>query len=86
MHQVASLHGGYFLLPEIFQMSDVVLQYHRLIQIRLRNLAREALKAGHTLPPAAHRLFAIWFASGVPAFLAVLTILWLMLARPEIAL
>ena len=65
---------GAFWLPVVF------------IQIRLRNLAREALEGGHALPRQARRLFAIWFACGVPAFFAVLTILWLMLARPDIAL
>jgi uncharacterized membrane protein len=65
---------GAFWLPVVF------------IQIRLRNLAHEALEGDHALPRHAHRLFAIWFACGVPAFFAVLTILWLMLARPDIAL
>lgn len=64
---------GAFWLPVVF------------IQIRLRDLARSALADGQDLPRRAHRLFAIWFACGFPAFFAVLTILWLMLARPEIA-
>ena len=54
------------------------------IQIRLRNLAIQARTDGAALPPAAHRLFAIWFACGFPAFFAVLAILWLMLARPAL--
>ncbi len=65
---------GVFWLPVVF------------IQIRLRNLARDAMTTGQNLPRQAHRLFAIWFACGFPAFFAVLTILWLMLARPEITL
>ena len=52
------------------------------IQIRLRNLAREAAAAGEALPPAYHRLWRVWFALGFPAFGAVLGILWLMLAKP----
>ena len=63
---------GAFWLPVVF------------IQIRLRDLARKALAEGQALPRRAHRLFAIWFACGFPAFVAVLSILWLMLARPEL--
>lgn len=54
------------------------------IQIRLRDLAREAAAAGAPLPPRYHRLFRIWFACGFPAFFSVMAILWLMLNKPEI--
>lgn len=54
------------------------------IQLRLRNLARAAAAADRPLPTRYHRLFAIWFACGVPAFAAVLAIVWLMLARPDL--
>ena len=54
------------------------------IQIRLRNLARTAHATSTQLPPDYFRLFKIWFACGLPAFAAVLTIVWLMLARPEL--
>jgi uncharacterized membrane protein len=56
------------------------------IQIRLRNLAREAAASGAPLPARYHRLYRIWFAFGFPAFFAVLGIFWLMLTRPTIAL
>ena len=56
------------------------------IQIRMRNLAREAARTATPLPAAYDRLFRVWFACGVPAFAAVLTILWLMLKRPGIVL
>ncbi|KXF89867.1 DUF2269 family protein [Phaeobacter inhibens] len=56
------------------------------IQLRLRNLAREAADTGEALPVRYHRLFAIWFACGIPAFAAVLTIVWLMLARPDLTI
>ena len=56
------------------------------IQIRLRDLARDAETAGTSLPERFHRLYRIWFACGFPAFAAVLTIVWLMLARPSISL
>lgn len=55
------------------------------IQIKLRDYAAEASQAGAELPAAYDRLFRMWFACGVPAFAAVLVILWLMLARPDIS-
>ncbi len=54
------------------------------IQIRLRDLARRAEANGTALPDRFHRLYRIWFACGFPAFAAVLSIVWLMLARPAI--
>lgn len=54
------------------------------IQIKMRNLARDALQTGDNLPLSYDRLFKIWFYCGIPAFLAILVIFWLMLARPEL--
>jgi len=54
------------------------------IQIRLRNLAREAAEAGSAPPPLYFRLYRVWFACGFPAFASVLAIFWLMLNKPEI--
>ncbi|PVM83609.1 DUF2269 family protein [Caulobacter endophyticus] len=53
------------------------------IQIRLRDLADAAAKAGQPLPERYHRLFRAWFMLGFPAFAAVLAIVWLMLAKPS---
>jgi uncharacterized membrane protein len=53
------------------------------IQITLRDLATEAARNGTALPARYHRLYRLWFALGIPAFTAVLAILWLMIARPE---
>ena len=52
------------------------------IQIILRDLAAEAARNATALPPRYHRLYRLWFALGIPAFAAVLAILWLMIARP----
>jgi uncharacterized membrane protein len=52
------------------------------MQMRMRDLAAEAAKAGRALPRSYHRLFWTWFAFGFPAFAAVLGIFWLMIARP----
>ena len=52
------------------------------MQMKMRDLARVAAAQGTPLPPAYHRLFWWWFALGFPAFAAVLTIFWLIIARP----
>jgi uncharacterized membrane protein len=54
------------------------------IQLRLRDLARASAASGAPLPAAYHRLWRVWFALGVPAFLAVIAIVWLMTARPTL--
>ena len=56
------------------------------MQAKMRDLANEAATSGSALPPAYHRLYRTWFAFGFPAFLSVLAIFWLMIARPEINL
>lgn len=54
------------------------------IQHQLRNLARAAAQENGALPQQYHRLYRIWFACGFPAFLGVLAIIWLMVARPPL--
>jgi uncharacterized membrane protein len=56
------------------------------MQLRMRDLARAAVETGTPLPAGYHRLFGWWFASGLPAFTAVLAIFWLMIARPSFQL
>jgi uncharacterized membrane protein len=65
--------AGVFWLPVVF------------IQMRLRDLARRAAAENAPLPALYHRLYAVWFAFGFPAFTSVLAILWLMSAKPDIA-
>lgn len=55
------------------------------MQMRLRDLATTAAAEGKPLPEQYHRLFWLWFAFGIPAFAAVAIILWLMIAKPQIA-
>lgn len=55
------------------------------LQMRLRELARDALDAGTPLPPAYWRAFRAWVALGVPALFAFLAIFWLMVAKPVAA-
>jgi uncharacterized membrane protein len=54
-----------------------------VLQIKMRDLAEQAVATQATaLPPHYHRLARIWFWLGWPAFLSVLAIFWLMIARP----
>lgn len=54
------------------------------IQRQLCDMAKAASHVGAGLPPRYHRFYRIWFASGFPAFFAVLAILWLMVSRPAL--
>ena len=54
------------------------------IQIRLRDLARVAAIQGRGLGMEYQRLYWLWLALGVPAFVFVLAILWLMIQRPAL--
>ena len=56
------------------------------LQLRMRDLAAAAAQAGTPLPAEYGVLFRRWVALGVPAFSAVLAILWLMIARPAFAI
>jgi uncharacterized membrane protein len=67
---------GLYVLTGLFWLPVV------LIQLRLRDLAWAAAAAGQRLPPRYHALFRLWFLCGIPAFAAVLGIVWLMLAKP----
>jgi uncharacterized membrane protein len=63
--------AGLFWLPVVW------------MQMRMRDLAAHAAAAGEALPEAYHRLFRLWFAFGFPGFGAVMTIVWLMIAKPS---
>ena len=54
------------------------------IQSRLAKLARGAADRDEALPDSYHRLFRIWLGCGIPAFAAILLLLWLMVARPSL--
>lgn len=53
------------------------------MQLRMRDLAREAASQDAALPAAYIVLWRWWFAFGFPAFAAVLAIIWLMVAKPS---
>lgn len=52
------------------------------LQMRMRDLARQAVESGRPLPPLYHRCYRWWFALGWPAFAGVLAIYWLMIFKP----
>lgn len=52
------------------------------MQMRMRDLAAEAVQQGTALPPLYYTLFRTWFAFGFPAFAAVIVIFWLMITKP----
>ncbi|MDH3714313.1 MAG: DUF2269 domain-containing protein [Gammaproteobacteria bacterium] len=56
------------------------------IQIRMRDLAREAARCNADLPAGYYACYRWWFGLGIPAFLAVLAIIWLMVAKPALKL
>ena len=55
------------------------------IQIRIRDEAIAAAQEGIALTSRYARLYRIWFACGVPAFAAIVILLWLMLMKPSIS-
>ena len=71
---------GLYIIVGIFWLPVV------WIQLRLRDLARDAERAGGPLPPAYVKLYRIWFFCGFPAFFSVLAIFWLMMIRPDVTL
>lgn len=53
-----------------------------VLQWRVRNMAVTAANADLPLPENCRTLMRWWFALGWPAFLAVMAIFWLMVAKP----
>ena len=54
------------------------------MQMRMRDLAAQAVRNGSPLPRTYYKLFWLWFAFGFPAFAAVAAIFWLMIVRPPL--
>lgn len=52
------------------------------LQIRMHKLAAVARAGGTALPPLFWRYLKIWFLLGIPAFLAMVTVFYLMVAKP----
>jgi uncharacterized membrane protein len=54
------------------------------LQIRARDLAAQAANANRPLPAEYHRAMRLWFALGWPAFIALLVVFMLMIAKPDL--
>lgn len=53
------------------------------IQMRMRKIAYAAVAHGHDVGPEFWRLRRIWTALGIPAFLALVIVFYLMVAKPS---
>jgi len=52
------------------------------IQIQLKKIVAECLENGTELPARYNRLFKIWFVLGWPAFIGLVVVFYLMVAKP----
>lgn len=52
------------------------------IQIQLKSMIQTAMQSGTALPTRYYRLFKLWFLLGWPAFLSLVAIFYLMVAKP----
>ena len=52
------------------------------LQMRVRDMAAQALAAGTPLPALARRYMAFWCVLSCPAFALLVVIVWLMVAKP----
>ena len=52
------------------------------IQIRLKKMAAASMMSGSPPPPAFDRLLRVWFVLGWPAFLGLVVVYFLMVAKP----
>jgi uncharacterized membrane protein len=67
---------GFFILTGLFWLPAVY------IQLRCRDMAMQASRAGTTLPAEYYRLTRIWFWLGVGGFTAVWILVGLMVMKP----
>jgi len=56
------------------------------LQIQMRNISRQALKKHTCLNATYHRYARIWFWLGVPAFLSMVMVYFLMVFKPVVTL
>lgn len=54
------------------------------LQIRAKRLAETALKSNEALGADYERAMRLWFALGWPAFLSLVGVFWLMVAKPSL--
>lgn len=54
------------------------------LQIKAQRMAQAAMETGEPLGSEYRRTMRLWFALGWPAFLGLLAVFWLMIAKPTI--
>jgi uncharacterized membrane protein len=52
------------------------------MQIKMRDMANEAVRAGTELPPRYWQYLRLWVALGIVAFLSLVVVFYLMVAKP----
>lgn len=52
------------------------------LQVRMTRMAADAAANNKKMPDTFHRYYRIWFALGWPAFIALLAVFYLMVAKP----
>jgi uncharacterized membrane protein len=52
------------------------------MQLRMRDMARVAMEQGTSLPARYHAFLRAWVGLGIPAFLALVVVFYLMVAKP----
>jgi len=55
-----------------------------VLQIRMHKLAKQALENGTALPAQYHHYARLWFWLGVPAFLAIMVVIILMVFKSSL--
>lgn len=78
------MHGWVALSVCLYAMAGACWLPVVWLQLRMRALARVADDAGAALPPLYWRHARTWFWLGVPAFIALLGVYWLMVAKPAL--
>jgi uncharacterized membrane protein len=53
------------------------------IQLQMRDMANQAVASGTSLPPRYWRFLRWWVLLGIPAFLALVVVFYLMVAKPS---
>ncbi|WP_046115589.1 DUF2269 family protein [Aquincola tertiaricarbonis] len=53
------------------------------IQLRMRDMARHAVATGTELPERYWRFLRWWVLLGIPAFVGLVIVFWLMVAKPQ---
>ena len=52
------------------------------VQLKMRDMAQVAARDGTDLPPLYWRYLKLWVTLGIPAFIALVIVFWLMVAKP----